>query len=282
MPELPEVEYARRQLQRWLAGATITGAVVHDARILHSGSASRATRLLVGRRVGRVERRGKWLRLPLSGRNEPDGVAFSHLGMTGKWTLAKTDEPLRFERLRIDVAMGRVARSVRYLDPRLFGTFAVGAVDLPAWHALGPDPLNDGIDIDRLHEKLARKSLPIKPALLDQALLAGVGNIQATDALFLARVDPRRPSRSLSRTEVAAVARGIDESIRRTLAHESGPQITYVEEAGAPNPFLVYGRAGESCPRCRTTLVKITQAARTTVYCPHCQAGMRRGTRSSR
>lgn len=277
MPELPEVEYARRQLQRWLGGATITTAVVHDARLLHAGTARRAEHALVGRRIGTVERRGKWLRMPLD-----EGVAFSHLGMTGKWTLAKDEAPLRFERLRLDVVKGRVHRSVRYLDPRLFGTFAVGGKDLPVWDALGPDPLHDGIDVDRLVEKLARKSVAIKPALLDQTLLAGVGNIQATDALFLARVDPRRPSSSLSRTELTAIARGIDTSIRRTLAHESGPQITYVEEAGADNPFLVYGRGGEPCPRCGTKLVRVTQAGRTTVYCRHCQAGERRGSRPRR
>ncbi|MEO6951394.1 MAG: bifunctional DNA-formamidopyrimidine glycosylase/DNA-(apurinic or apyrimidinic site) lyase [Polyangia bacterium] len=284
MPELPEVEYARRQLQRWLGGATITSAVVHDARILgrgaargRSGTARTVERALVGRRILKVERRGKWLRMPMD-----EGIAFSHLGMTGKWTLAKDDTPLRFERLRIDVDKGRMHHRVRYLDPRLFGIFTVCEKDLPVWDALGPDPLHDGIDVDRLVEKLCKKQLAIKPALLDQKLLAGVGNIQATEALFLARIDPRRPSRSLSRIELAAVARGIDESIRRTLEHESGPQITYVEERGADNPFLVYGRDGEPCPRCKTKLVKVTQAGRTTVYCPHCQAGERRGSRSNR
>jgi formamidopyrimidine-DNA glycosylase len=277
VPELPEVEHARRCLQRWLGGATIVAARVLDPRIVRRGTSARVSKL-VGRRVLRVERRGKWLRMPLD-----EGVVFSHLGMTGKWLVATDDdEPVRFEKVRLDVKKGKTTRSVRYLDPRLFGAFIVATEDIPAWKSLGPDPLHDGIDVAALHAKLARKVLPIKPALLDQKLLAGVGNIQATEACFIAKLDPRRPSKSLSEEEVGALVRAIHATIESTIAQQEAEQrrngtITYVEESGSDNPFLVYGRAGEKCPRCKkTTLVKITQAGRTTTYCPHCQRSRKR------
>ena len=272
MPELPEVEYARRQLQRWLGGATIVRAEVLDPRVIRRGrgrARGRAVeRALRGRRVLRVERRGKWLRLALDD-SAGHGLVFSHLGMTGKWV--RGDEPPRFERVRLTVDRKGKRATVRYVDPRLFGTFVVVDEDLPAWRALGPDPLHDGVDADRLRERLQRRAGPIKPALLDQALLAGVGNIQAAEALFLARVDPRRAARSLTAVEVRALARGIVASIRRTLAVETGPTLSYVEEPGADNPFLVYGRAGERCPRCRRPLERIEQAGRGTTFCPRCQ-----------
>jgi len=264
VPELPEVEYARRQLERWLVGATITRARILDPRILDEVSGPRFTRALRGRRVLRVERRGKWLRIVLD-----EGLLFSHLGMTGKWL--RSDEPQRFERITLEVVRRKKTSHVRYLDPRLFGRALVAEEDIPAWRALGPDPLHDGLDVAQLLAKLSRRSGPIKPVLLDQTLIAGIGNIQAVEALWNARIDPRRPSRSLTRPEVGALVLGIMKTIERTLARESGPEITYVEEPGAENSFLVYERGGEPCPRCKQTLKKITMAGRGTVFCPHCQ-----------
>lgn len=272
VPELPEVEHARRTLSQWLDGARIDAVIVHDARILDDGTtAARVVRALEGRRVTGVARRGKWLRVALDA-----GCVFSHLGMTGKWVRAEIGaEPTRFEKVRLDVtARGRARRSVRYLDPRLFGRFVVvkaGADDLPVWRELGPDPLVDGIDIDVLHDKLAKRKLAIKPTLLDQGVLAGVGNILATEALFLARIDPRRPARDLSRVEVGKLARGIRRAIDKTLAVETGETIQYVEEPGAPNPFTIYGHEGEPCPACKRPLSKMVLGGRGTVLCVHCQ-----------
>lgn len=122
-----------------------------------------------------------------------------------------------------------------------------------------------------LHEKLARRKLPIKPTLLDQTVLAGVGNIQATEALYSARIDPRRPARSLSRAEVSALARGLRRSIAKTLKLQEGPVITYVEEAGPDNPFTIYGKEGTPCPSCKRPLAKMILGGRGTVFCAHCQ-----------
>jgi len=272
VPELPEVEHARRTLEHWLLKSRIEHVAVLDGRILDAGaSAARVVRALKGRRVEAVERRGKWLRLVLD-----QGRVFSHLGMTGKWVRAHdSEDTLPHEKVRFDVLAGRAKKtSVRYVDPRLFGRFVVvphAKPDLPVWAALGPDPLTDGIDVTALQAKLARRKLPIKPTLLDQTVLAGVGNIQATEALFAARIDPRRPARDLSRAEVSALAREIRRSIDKTMALQEGPVIQYVEEAGAPNPFLIYGNEGTPCPRCKRPLAKMILAGRGTVFCAHCQ-----------
>lgn len=268
MPELPEVEYARRCLHSWLHHATIESVQVEDARILDPGSSARATvRALKGQRVLEVRRRGKWLRLELEGT-----LLFSHLGMTGKWVEDAPNAPARrFEKVRLDVVKGRRRRSVRYLDPRLFGRFVVAAADLSAWSALGPDPLDDALDPEALSNELGRRSGPIKAVLLDQTVLAGVGNIQATEALFYARIDPRRPAKDLKRAEVKKLLREIRASIDRTLALQEGPEIRYVEEAGAENPFTIYGREKLPCPRCKRPLQKMVLAGRGTVFCPHCQ-----------
>lgn len=271
VPELPEVEHARRTLAAWLVRGRIEKVLVHDARILDEGvSAARVVRALEGRKVVTVERRGKWLRIVLD-----DGRVFSHLGMTGKWVRARVgDADLPHEKVRFDVALGRVRQSVRYVDPRLFGRFVVvkpKGEDLPVWSALGPDPLVDGIDIDALEAKLVKRKLAIKPTLLDQSVLAGVGNIHATEALFFARIDPRRPARSLSRAEVVALSRGLRKTIANALASLQGDEIQYVEEPGAENPFVVYGKEGTPCPRCKRPLSKMFLAGRGTVLCAHCQ-----------
>lgn len=274
MPELPEVEYARQSLERWLKGATLERVRVVDERILDEGeSASRILKALAGRRVTAVERRGKWLRIAVDS-GVDQAVVFSHLGMTGKWVRALEREPVRFEKIRFEVrrrAQSGLLASVAYVDPRLFGRFVFAREDIAAWKALGPDPLHDGVDVAVLRAGLARRKIAVKPALLDQSLLAGIGNIQATEALWFARVDPRKKCPALTRAEVAAIAKGIRRSIRETLALQEGPSIQYIEEAGAENPFTIYGHGGEPCPRCKTRLAKIVLAGRGTVFCPECQ-----------
>lgn len=266
MPELPEVEVARRNLERWLLRRTLT-RVELSPRIFYGGAAAGFARKLVGRRVRAVDRRGKWLRLVCDG----DVVLFSHLGMTGKWVLRAPGDPVeRFERARLDA--GR--RSVRYLDPRLFGRLqgVIGHDQRPAaWDALGPDALVDGVDPARLHARLLQRKRSIKETLLDQTILAGLGNIQAAEALWRARINPLRPASSLTAAETRALGRAIAASIRDTIARSDGPELAYVEEPGADNPFDVYGKHDQPCPRCGARLVRIVQGGRSTVYCRRCQ-----------
>ncbi|HEY4393690.1 MAG TPA: DNA-formamidopyrimidine glycosylase family protein [Polyangia bacterium] len=285
MPELPEVEVAARNLRRWGVGKTVR-AVKTDpraARLFRPGTA-RAPLTLAGARLREIRRVGKNLLVTLVRGREPVGV-WSHLGMTGKW-LRRAGAGASPPATRVELDLAGGAR-LCYVDRRMFGRFRVVAgarfETLPELAALGPDPLADGIDPAAFAARLARLKLPIKVALLDQTLLAGVGNIQASESLFRARIDPRRPARSLSAAEVrrlaTAVRRSIDFTLRtfaRAGADGGSTDVGYVEERQAPNPFLVYGRAGVRCPggkRDRTgTIVRIVQAGRATFFCPKCQS----------
>jgi formamidopyrimidine-DNA glycosylase len=224
---------------------------------------------------------GKNLLITLESRSGPVGL-WSHLGLTGKWLRRANDnaEP-PFARLGLDLD----DRSrLYYADTRIFGRLRVvpGAAfeELAEIAALGPDPLNDGIDAHALHAKLAKLGKPIKVAIMDQALLPGIGNIQAIEGLFRAHIDPRRPAKSLSQAEVNHLRQGLLDSIAFTLAtfDQTGADggnadISYVEERRSDNPFLIYGRAGEPCPLGKTkeTITRIVQAQRATYFCPGCQ-----------
>jgi formamidopyrimidine-DNA glycosylase len=204
--------------------------------------------------------------------------------MTGKWSRRAAGEAAPpFSRLALELDDGS---RLHYVDLRLFGRFRVVPAarfeEVAELRALGPDPLADGIDAVALHARLARSKVAIKTAMLDQRLFAGVGNIQASESLFRARIDPRRPAHALSRREIAALGEAVLASIRFTLdsfvktgADGGEADIGYVEE-GAENPFLVYARAGAACPNARRgkahpTIVRVVQAGRATFYCPRCQ-----------
>jgi formamidopyrimidine-DNA glycosylase len=255
MPELPDVEIARRNLERWMDGATILTARCADRHLLRPTSPRILAHTLTGKKVEEVERKGKWLRLSLN----DGGRLFSHLGMTGDWVNVAIEAPRqRFERGRFDVKRRGRMSSVRYLDMRRFGRLIAASDDIPEWGALGPDPLVDGLDPRVLSRALSKSGRTVKEVLMDQTVLAGIGNILATEALWMARIDPRSASRALRPPDVRATARGL----RRTIARELADRAT---------EFFVYGRAGEPCPRCGVPLASVILGGRTSVYCPTCQ-----------
>jgi formamidopyrimidine-DNA glycosylase len=281
VPELPEVEIAARNLRRWAEGKRIERARTdaRAARIFRPGDRAAFARAMAGSRLVRVDRRGKHLLVTLEDRRGRPLGLWSHLGMTGKWVLRTAADPAPpHARVRLDLDDGH---ALLYLDPRLFGrlrTVAGAAFDaLPDIAALGPDPVHDGIDPERLGDRLRATRRAVKVVLLDQAVLAGVGNIHASESLFAARIDPRRRGGSLSAEEVRRLARAIAASLRRGIESQEGPEIAYVEEPGAENPFRVYAREGERCPRCRAGGIRrIVQAQRSTFFCPGCQADSHR------
>jgi len=266
MPELPEVEIARENLERWLVGRRIARAQVTDARMRGGQSRRRVEGALEGASVRAVSRRGKFLLFDLGSKR---AAVVAHLGMTGKFLLQSQVEPLpRFARASID--LGRGGRVV-YCDARRLGQFRLlDAVEERRIEALGVEPLGSDFTPAKLLELTRPSAKPIKIFLMDQRRIAGVGNIQAAEALYLARIHPGRKARSLDATEVARLVR----SIRRTLAGEiersRSENPAYLHE-GSGNDFRVYGRSGEPCTRCRNPIARFVQGGRSSYYCPHCQ-----------
>jgi formamidopyrimidine-DNA glycosylase len=274
VPELPEVEIAARNLRSWTRGRRLVGVeAAPGARYVFRPSTPAAFgRALAGARFGAIRRTGKQLLVSLERDGAPVGLLV-HLGMTGKWLRRRAgDPPTRFSRARLALDDGTV---LHFDDLRLFGRLRVvpGARfdEVPEVAALGPDPLEHGIDPVALGEALGRSRLPVKVRIMDQAIVPGTGNIYASEACFRARIDPRRRGPSLARREVRALAAAIVAAMEDGIARQEGPEITYVEEGGE-NPFLVYGHEGERCPRCRRAeLRRIVQSQRSTFFCPRCQ-----------
>ena len=266
MPELPDVELTRRRLDRWMRGATITAAHSTDVRVLRPSKPAALGRALRDRRVIGIERRGKWLRIELD-----EGLLFSHLGMTGGWNLVEPGAPSRpSERARLELSSARGRpTSLRYLDSRRFGRLLIAKSDIAEWASLGPDPLAHGLSAKQLSGPLSRTRRSIKEALMDQTVLAGVGNIIATEGLWYARIDPRSRSDALSRAHIDAIVRGLRKEIRRELAAREAAGDA--DDADWDDTFHVYGHTGAPCPRGDGTFVHIVLGGRGTTFCKGCQ-----------
>ena len=279
MPELPEVEVARRMLEHSARGRTIARVRVEEPRVLR-GQKAKDLQALKGARFRRFDRLGKHLLLTLGRGTRPVGL-WSHLGMTGKWLVAPEGAPApRFSRVAIKLDSGA---TLHYADMRLFGRLGLveGArfQQLPEIAALGPDPLHAGVSARDLGARLSRSRRSLKLDLMDQGILAGLGNIQVSEALFRARLDPRRASKSLTPAELKRLVTGIRGSLAATIRRfdkeaqsAKGRSIAYVEEPGTPNPFLVYGKAGLPCPNCRRQIIRrLVQGGRASFFCSRCQ-----------
>lgn len=256
MPELPEVERAARRVRRAIVGRTIARvSLLHPA--LARRIAPRALSSLRNHVVVAVEQRAKHQLLVLD-----DGRALHvHFRMAGDWGIDHVgDELPRSARAAIDFTDGT---RLLLLDPRALSSMVLLAKGTSPFEALGPDPTSENFD-DALAASLARRSAAIKPSLLDQRVAAGVGNIYAAEALWEARIDPRAPAKSLTPTQVRALAG----AIRTVLDRGRARGRRYREGASS---FRVYGREGAPCPRCETPIERIVQAGRSTCFCPHCQ-----------
>lgn len=273
MPELPEVEFHARELRQWLAGKRIEHAEASKTRMLRGKTTPTSfAQTLSGREVIQVERRAKYLVFQL----DEGHVLLSHLGMSGKWIRLEATDPVpRASRARLFLSDTSVLHNV---DPRMFGILQVVAKDKLAkvkeLRNLGPDPLRDRFDGETLRTALGASRAAIKVLLLDPTVMAGVGNIHATEALFHAKIHPKRPASSLTPIELDALAQEIVATIKRGLAaHEQHGAVVYLSDrTGMENPFVAYGRTGEPCPRCATSFTHLTIGGRTSTYCPSCQA----------
>ncbi len=273
MPELPEVETVRRQLEPVLVGRRFESVQIDDPRLVRPFEPVAVAAELEGERVAELDRRGKYLIF----RFESGRVLLVHLRMTGSFRHRRNgvgeDDPHRRAVVRLDDGS-----DVAYRDVRRFGTWLlVEPEEVEPYLAdrLGEEPLVAGFTPARLARRLAGRRAPIKAALLDQRTLAGLGNIYVDEALWRARIHPKRPARELDRNDVrrlhGAIRRVLQTAIERrgsTLRDYSTPR---GRRGSMQRAFKVYGRTNESCGRCGTPIEKTRAGGRGTWYCPHCQ-----------
>jgi len=280
MPELPEVETVVRDLRPQLAGRRIESVqLTRDPairkRLVRYPNPTRFVRRLRGRTIRSVERRGKYLVLPLDHDGERLVV---HLGMTGHLRVWEPEEtPVKHTHFRALLDSGL---ELRYDDPRQFGRLLLGTQDeLVAGHAfpakLGPEPIHGDLTEAEFDKIVKSRRRPIKSALLDQSFLAGVGNIYADEACFRAGIRPSRWTHRLTARERRALYGAIQEVLENSIAARGSSVINYVDAYGLrgtnQEKLLVYGRSGEPCVKCGTPLQGTRLAGRGTVYCRKCQ-----------
>jgi formamidopyrimidine-DNA glycosylase len=267
MPELPEVETIRSQLAPRLTGRTLVRVEILDPRLTRPIDLFEVAEELEGDSILAVERRGKYLVLRLE-----SGLALLvHLRMTGSFGF----EPTTHERALLELDDG--TRLV-YRDVRRFGTWLVledAELDPYLAGKNGPEPLGARFTAEWLAARLAVRRAPVKAVLLDQRVVAGLGNIYADEALWRARVNPLRPARDLDADEVRRVQRAIRAALRAGIERQGSTLSDYRTPEGSrgamQEKFRVYGRDGMPCPRCGTTIAKTRVAGRGSWYCPRCQ-----------
>lgn len=293
MPELPEVETIRRQLEPDLTGRVIEVVEVLDGYFTKPGLPVDFERAVNGREVVDVGRRGKYLLLEL----DNGSTVVLHLRMTGSLTLLAPDGAENPGDPRINPPEGSEKHlkarftlddggELRFFDPRRFGRgFVAGPKETEAYFAsrLGVEPLSDDFTVEAMARMTSGRSGPLKSFLLDQKGVVGVGNIYADEALFRAGIHPLSPGGSMKEQHHKALRDGVVAALERGLdlggASIDDYRDAHGEKGSMQNEFLVHRREGESCPRCEGEIRRIVVGGRSTYFCPDCQKRLRRKPR---
>lgn len=274
MPELPEVETVARLVRPRLLGRTIRGVRVNWERTLGGRSRAAFGRLVRGARVASVERRAKYIVMELERAGDVVGFLLVHLRMTGRLHVDEQGSE-RHAHTRVTCTLDD-GHELRFVDVRKFGRFEyhheVGGI----LDRLGPEPLEQGFDAEWLIGALAKKKRVLKPLLLDQFFLAGLGNIYVDESLHEARLHPLTPAHRVSRAKARALVQAIRKILREAIEREGSSFDTfYRTPEGQPgsyqHQFQVYGRGGQPCRTCSRTISRIVVGQRGTHFCPRCQ-----------
>lgn len=270
MPELPEVETIVRDLARLVPGAAIREVEVAHPDLIEGEDADAFAAGLRGRRIERVSRRAKNILLRLD-----RGLLVVNLGMTGRLLVRSPDDPPPTHlgvRFRLDDG-----RELDYHDTRRFGRLQRFTPE--AWERreeeLGIEPLSDGFTAEYLHDLAHRSRVAVKTWLMDQRRVVGVGNIYASEALFRAGIDPRRPANTLTPDEAGRLRDAVREVLQEAIDFRGTTLLDYRDARGERGEFVtrlrVYDRVGEPCGSCGETVQRIVQGGRSTFFCPACQ-----------
>lgn len=272
MPELPEVETVRRVLLPHLKNREIERVAIYSAGVIAFPGAEEFTRSVTGARITDLKRRGKYLRFLLS----DGGMMVLHLRMTGCLTL----QPAQSEREKhthVAIALNG-GEELRYEDVRRFGKFwyiGAGMADVSGAENLGIEPFDAALTMQYLQDRGAKRAVTIKQFLLDQRVIAGIGNIYSDEILFSAGILPQRACGTLTASEWAKLAVTIPERLQYFIDTNAISFDEYNAGKGRDyrnTPYLqVYGRAGKPCRKCGATLEHLTIGGRSSIFCPHCQ-----------
>lgn len=269
MPELPEVETTRRGIEPHVQGQRLGALRIGNARLRWPVSPDLPQQLL-GQPVEAVERRAKYLLLRL-----PKGTLMIHLGMSGSLRLVPQGTAVgKHDHLDLPLSSDLM---LRYTDPRRFGAWlwTTNPAEHPLLLNLGPEPLSEDFSGATLYQASRRRRQAIKPFIMDNHVVVGVGNIYATEALFAVGIDPRRPAQSLSQAECDLLAAHIQRILAQAIDSGGTTLRDFVGGDGRPGYFQqtlqVYGRAGQACNHCGTLLQSVLLGQRTSVFCPQCQ-----------
>ena len=270
MPELPEVETTRRGLAPHLVGQRIRTAIVRNAALRLPVPRGLAKRL-AGATIHDVARRGKYLLIDCG-----TGTLIVHLGMSGRlWLVEAGTPPQTHDHFDLVLENGRI---VRLRDPRRFGLVlwhAHGAPEHTLLASIGPEPLSPAFSGKWLYDVTRSRAAAVKLVLMDSHVVAGVGNIYASEALFRAKINPRLPARRIGRARYDVLAEKIRETLEAAIRAGGSTLRDFVGGDGRAgyfqNEHLVYGRAGEPCLTCGTAIRELRQGQRSTFYCPVCQ-----------
>ena len=277
MPELPEVETIRRELERDITGLRIKDVEVNDVRsIRRHGKKAPFVKALDGAKITRVDRRGKYLILNL----DTEGVLIVHLGMSGQLRRNATKEPNE-PHTRVVLTFTQKGQ-LRFIDPRKFGEMFVVDADaiedeVPELAHLGFDPVEQAVSWTSFGQAVISRSVKLKPLLMDQKFIAGIGNIYADEILHGAGLRYDRLSDSLSTQEIRRLYRALVETLHDAIKYRGSTLSDgqYVDLQGKPGEYQehhqVYDREGEACRRCRGVIVRVKANQRSTFFCEQCQ-----------
>jgi formamidopyrimidine-DNA glycosylase len=261
VPELPEVERAARALSRAALGKTIAVVRAIHPALRRKLSPARA-RAAKGKRIATIERRGKHQLLGL----DSGDTLVVHFRMNGDWEIGTTGDDLdRFARAVIELDDGT---RISLVDRRALSSITLDKEGTSSLPKLGKEASDPTLDAEYLARVLERRKIPIKPALMDQSVLAGLGNIYAAEALWEAELDPRSPAAKMSRAKLDRLVA----AIRLVLSPRRRRPGRYTESRGRDR-FAVYDKEGKVCRRCGGIIQRIVQAGRSTYFCPDCQIG---------